>query len=611
MKPNRSGFSRGSLFLGLLAAAALAAAWTLSPRFMTAHFSTHLKLSDYIIFRIGLLRVALACVPAVLAAYVFVPAQKRQEIFSALDRWGSHPAAAIGSWLLLAVFLWTETLIYEGEPNVEGIFAYGAVRVMKGEVPCLDFFTYVPPAFFYFLSALYKIFGASLSVARYGSVIIPKFLTAAILYHISRFFLPRKNALAITLLCGILMSANALSAEIHASSLALLFALSTLPPLLYFFRTGRAYFLIISGLLAAATALIKQDYGVYILAGNLAGLAVGLSAGHVKGARVRSFAYYLLSWAGLLGIAAAAFLAKTPVPLLRECYIQGPLAYMQHFSNKGQMLIPFMGLVRMLQGEISPGLALFQLARFDAQLLIVFTAALFGSNALFQEWRKKRGLDQEAQGLGVLILCMLAFLGHVFKGGSQSNVGCGVLSVVIWGALIDRWRRMSPQLPRHRSLRWAGIAALAYYGFIVLFFRPLTPPSNSTWLHTPSGELRCLTPQDASELAAAIGHVRSNTQPDERIFLYTTDINNGYTFFHFLAQRDSGTRYHELFAGISTTLEAQRRIISDLGDNQVRWIVETPGTTTGIAEGPLYLYVQSRYGLAAKFGKFKILKRRS
>src|SRR5262245_23553802 len=52
------------------------------------------------------------------------------------------------------------------EPGDEGYFAYGAVRVLEGQIPNRDFVTYQPPLAYYSIAGLFRCFGISIGAMR-------------------------------------------------------------------------------------------------------------------------------------------------------------------------------------------------------------------------------------------------------------------------------------------------------------------------------------------------------------------------------------------------------------------------------------------------------------
>src|SRR6185312_10215204 len=70
---------------------------------------------------------------------------------------------------LLYLFLFRR---HSGIDPDEGIVLQGADRILRGEVPYRDFFSFYTPGSFYLLATLFKIFGNSFAVARTSIAVV-------------------------------------------------------------------------------------------------------------------------------------------------------------------------------------------------------------------------------------------------------------------------------------------------------------------------------------------------------------------------------------------------------------------------------------------------------
>jgi len=99
-------------------------------------------------------------------------------------------------------------------------------------------------------------------------------------------------------------------------------------------------------------------------------------------------------------------------------------------------------------------------------------------------------------------------------------------------------------------------------------------------------------------------------QKHARIFV--SDIG-----LYYLAGRQSGTRYHELYPGVAATLPVQIEIASEIGLKDVKWVVlvkiwdsnETNGSA--LSSGVTYLddYSRTHYQPVTEFGNYQIIKK--
>ena len=101
-----------------------------------------------------------------------------------VDTSGHLPAPGHLKWIIpLAVFFCCLAYLciplrYSTLEPDEGIVLQGAERVLHGQVPYRDFFTFYTPGSFYFLALWLRIFGDSFAVARASIAIVGAILGA-------------------------------------------------------------------------------------------------------------------------------------------------------------------------------------------------------------------------------------------------------------------------------------------------------------------------------------------------------------------------------------------------------------------------------------------------
>ncbi|MBZ5616965.1 MAG: glycosyltransferase family 39 protein [Acidobacteriia bacterium] len=169
-----------------------------------------------------------------------------------------------------AVF-WVQPFVsYFGVPD-EGIILQGAVRILRGEVPYRDFFSFFTPGSYYFYALLFRVFGTSIQVAR--TVLV----AYAALYAFLTYLLARRacsrpasllSACLLTLIC---LARFAVVHNWDSTTAALL----TLYCAVWLLQTEAAPWAFLCGLCAGATTMIEQSKGAGLLLGlAIAGLAL-------------------------------------------------------------------------------------------------------------------------------------------------------------------------------------------------------------------------------------------------------------------------------------------------------------------------------------------------
>ncbi len=142
----------------------------------------------------------------------------------------------------------------------EGIFLYGAKRVLDGQVIYRDFFSHFFPGNYYLLALIYKLFGYSFSVAREAVVIIDCLINVLVFY-LSYKALKAWYAILPPLFFLVLGFPNWMQFSHYWTSE--LFLLVSLIFFLWYLETDKYYYLYLSGFLIGITTLFLQMPGVY------------------------------------------------------------------------------------------------------------------------------------------------------------------------------------------------------------------------------------------------------------------------------------------------------------------------------------------------------------
>ena len=161
------------------------------------------------------------------------------------------------------------------EPD-EGIVLAGAERILHGEVPYRDFFSFYTPGSFYLVALLFRVFGDSLTVAR-TSLAVTGAGCSVITYVLAH----RVCSRAIALFAALLATITAVPYRflvLHNWYSTLLCCLAVYAAV-QFIDSRRQMWAFATGSLAALTILFEQSKG----AGLCLGLAVGFLAVRVLG----------------------------------------------------------------------------------------------------------------------------------------------------------------------------------------------------------------------------------------------------------------------------------------------------------------------------------------
>lgn len=370
------------------------------------------------------------------------------------------------SFAYLCVFLRYSTI----EPD-EGIVLQGAERILNGQIPYRDFFSFYTPGSFYVVALIFKVFGDSFIVAR-ASVAFSGAIASAVTYLLAR----RTCSHSISVLAAILATTCGAAFRflvLHNIYSTLLYSL-TIYAALRLVETEKPQWAGIAGSLVSLTFLVEQSKGVGIFGGLLLGFIILRASGHkpfINESRLAAAAIGLLwPFVVIFGYFGAHGAAKEMVaswfwPL--QHYTQAnrvPYGF-QNWSDQTRDIIfrtgPFwLRVVKVV--AVSPGLLIPVLPLIAVAVLCFWSVRIF------------RGNDGSKQSGYYLIVC--ASLAGLL--GSVVIVRADILHFIylspLWFVVLA-WILGSEQVPG-RLLRAVRpyltayiIAAFGLLGFALLF----------------------------------------------------------------------------------------------------------------------------------------------
>jgi len=501
----------------------------------------------------------------------------------------------------------------------EGAALYPSVRILNGELPYRDFWAFYMPGQFYIVALLYKIFSVSVMTARlFGSII--NFLLPVLAYLISIKTAGRKYAVFAPLLTVFSISVWGPSYAC-GSTLAVFAGLCSL----YFFHkyiSSKAVLpLLLSGALCGLAVFIRQDIGTYIfIAGILTLIAMAF---YEKNASLINILQYLISFSVVLIVLSAYLLYNIGIKLLFENTFIYPLfvwvgtrvvAYPKFGVNFGSVpyYLPWLFYLfaalcltlgylkkRVLTPEkwiiinlIVTGIILFNYSRLRADnmhvlpfnviafILVPFLLSSIDTNNKYP-----------MRVLKLLIMFLVSYASISFYGFAirRMFVSIWFLPLLVITLIFMIVMVFGEQEASGKIKRWAlkGIyillltfTAVKFYNFPLsqissnILFGINTPYTVPSVFPRAKGILLSAGTEDS--MSQAIVYIQQHTSPVEKIFVGNNNhdaivINN--ILFYFLAERNCGTRYHELAPGVATTETGQKSIVSDIKNNSVRYII--------------------------------------
>jgi 4-amino-4-deoxy-L-arabinose transferase-like glycosyltransferase len=250
---------------------------------------------------------------------LYFPEQSRSERCIAL-------ALFLVSFLYLCIFRHVTGL----EPD-EGILLQGAQRILGGQVPYRDFFSFYTPGSYYALALLFKTFGSSLPVARTGLA-----LAGAMLSSVTYLLARRVCVRAVALTMSALATLTALPYRflvLHNWDSTLLACLALYCAVRLLETPSRKWAFVL-GLFTSFTMLFEQSKG----AGLCLGLGMGfLAIRFVRGRRCllrrSEFLALVIGFAGPVAITFAYFASQHAASTMVADWLW-PL---QHYSRANRV----------------------------------------------------------------------------------------------------------------------------------------------------------------------------------------------------------------------------------------------------------------------------------
>ena len=448
-------------------------------------------------------------------------------------------ALFISSCLYMLVF----RRVVNMEPD-EGIVLQGAQRIMAGQVPYRDFFTFYTPGSFYFTALLFKIFGDSILTARDALVFFGA-VFPVITYALAR----RTCARWISLLIAILVAIDTAPYRflvLHNWDSTFWVCLSAYCAVRWLAAKSNSFWAWAAGTLTSFAFLTEQSKG----AGLLLGLLIGTIVLRAFGRPLRRIGFFvvgalwpivlILVYFGLQG-ALGAMLGAWLWPLQHYSEANRVSYGHQNWSDASRAIIFHDGslVIRSVKAlAVSPGFVIPVLPLIAVALLAYWTVQL----------RQRRDLRSEHYVLlSAIILGLLVSVAGV-RADIIHFVYLSPLFYLVLAWILDSTDFYTSLLFRARPYLLACVvASFAFMGLALLS----AAVSARYEMQTRRGSIRMRAPD--SVLQYALLH----TRPDEKLLVYPY-----LPLYYYLTATQSSSPYDYFQPGMSTEAQAQRIIHS-------------------------------------------------
>jgi hypothetical protein len=459
----------------------------------------------------------------------------------------------------------------------EGFLAYGAERVLEGQIPNRDFVSLQPPLSFYTGAAMFKLCGTSLWSLRLLGLAL--YLAIPILvYAIARQMAGPVLALASAVPATILgipffnFTPFAVWQGITATALAALLYLLAI-------EKNRSWLAWLAGMVTGASLLLRQDQGLYLVISILVYTVVSIKAEPEplhQGAVQRLATLWLAGLALTLLLGAAYWGVQGALPDMFNQLVKQPMTI---YAKTSSAPFPVFKARSSLAQNALVGLF------YAAPLAIILTATRLLGRLCRHGWTCAQPKLMFAAAWAAL------FYGQALTRSDLSHFLITLVPFFVlcaWG-----WAALRPS-------RVASVAAAGAVAAFLIVARPAVFPDTAGEqpLNLPRAGLRI---KDPTALTRLVQMAQDRVPPDRAILCLPYQ-----PMFYFLCERHNPTRWNYLWPGDQTE-EDHRELIAEArrdppalvlltGENQLRdyapAIVDyIQSNDTKIARvGPVFLY---------------------
>lgn len=459
-------------------------------------------------------------------------------------------------------------------PYDEGVRLYGADRVLAGDFPYYDFFSYYGPGQFYWPALLFKMFGTEIVVARLGAVVFICVATVAV------FALCRNAGLswswASVPVAALVVPLRA-GDQLITCDPALSLVLAAGASLTGAWGGGRQRFL--AGILVGLAVAFRHDFGLY---GAIAGVAVSFW-GYRRAPEECHDTWPMAKW--LIGAlwdlrVLVGGIVTIVVPVYGLLAFHGPARLVDALLTEPARLMPFRTLpyayyeVPYLHAWMS-GETGSRGAMADPGILAIFFTPLLGLllSVRLVAGRERQRISTRNERSETLLFVLVTAIGLGIYALGRSDwyhvYPLHVLSVVVVSIIVAPKERGDSRLI---AIVVAGIAVAGVSLRIALVASG--PFSVGIPVHLPRAEAI-----KVSDRLAWVGDAVRDIwrYGDGGPILVAAErhdrVHWNALILYFLSERPSGTYFHDMIPGLTTTRQVQERIVKDLRENQVRTVV--------------------------------------
>ena len=450
----------------------------------------------------------------------------------------------------------------------EGIVLQGAERILRGEVPYRDFFTFYTPGSFYLVAFVLKLFGDTLIAARI-SLAVSGAACAIITFLLAR----RVCSLGVALFAGVLatVAGSAYRFLVLHNWYSTFLCGVGLYSAVRFYETRRRFWAFAMGFAAALTFLVEQSKGAGIFLGILLAWIILRSSQRIpslgRGSIEAALAGFLLPILSTFGYFAVRHSLKIMLQSwawpLRHYTAANHVPYgWQNWSQDSVDTIFHTGplWIRTLKVlAVSPGILVPALPLIALGVLVYWTLRMRAST-----------ISMEQAGYYVIVCCV--------SDGLLVSVVAARADVIHFMYLTPLWYVVLAWMIEQskHSLTWNALRPY-FISYVVLAFGLL---GTALLLNATGARIQLHTRRGVITSAAqdpALDYLQSHTVPAQQVLVYPY-----LPLYNYLTATRSPSRYDYFQPGLNTP-EQSRQIIASLQSQHSDGVLFEPWFSEKIA----------------------------
>ncbi|UCD55226.1 MAG: glycosyltransferase family 39 protein [Candidatus Omnitrophota bacterium] len=494
-------------------------------------------------------------------------------------------------------------------PFDEGVAIVGSERVLRGEVPYKDFFVAnYPPGQFYVLSFLYRMFGVSLEIGRFYTVLL-HVLIAMCIFLIARKLTERTDIAVISWIISMTCLGPRLGIVSTAIWPGLGFAIFSIYLFMKYIEQDRMRYLFYSGMAVGAGVLFRHDIGLSAFLSIFATLLIYKKS--VR--RICNFAIYSLAMP--LAVLFYLFL-KSASKGLFESLVLFPFIHIKTAA------LTFPKPCFDLSMIFHQSLYFIKVNQYYIPLLTYAFIVIFLISVLIKE----KGFGKKHIMLLLLVLFGLLTFTHVKVRTDPAHLLTIIHpSILLFGFILNK--AVSRDAPAKTKYVFGLYAILLSFLFFLLAVKNIDKSFKNVFRKPYKGSVMLtgfdrgsvyIPREEKQDIVDVVSFIKANTGPNERIYVgniaHWVPAFGGSTIIYFLTERSPSTKYYELHPGLVTQEKVQREIVKSLSKENVNFIIlqDIDIPNEGYVHRTMILdnHIKENFKPVKKFGKYNIYVRK-